>query len=282
MIWQFTNIWNDFLFGASFSTGETAPMTVALNNVVNTSTGEREYNVHMAAAMIAALPTLLVYIFGGRYFVRGLMAGSVKAEAENDMASLELIDIQKRYGDHDILKGIDISVEAGEFLVLVGPSGCGKSTLLNIIAGLDTATEGDIRIGGRACARSIRAERDIAMVFQSYALYPNMNVAQNISFGMEMRKVPKAAARTGGPGGGETAADRPPARPQAEPALRRAAPARGDGPGAGAQAQDLPVRRAAFEPGRASCAWTCAPRSRSCISASAPPSCTSRTIRSRR
>ncbi len=78
VIWQFTNIWNDFLFGASFSTGESAPMTVALNNVVNTSTGEREYNVHMAAAMIAALPTLLVYIFGGRYFVRGLMTGSVK------------------------------------------------------------------------------------------------------------------------------------------------------------------------------------------------------------
>jgi glucose/mannose transport system permease protein len=78
VIWQFTNIWNDFLFGASFSTGATAPMTVALNNVVNTSTGEREYNVHMAAAMIAAAPTLLVYIFGGRYFVRGLMAGSVK------------------------------------------------------------------------------------------------------------------------------------------------------------------------------------------------------------
>jgi len=78
VIWQFTNIWNDFLFGASFSTGESAPMTVALNNLVNSSTGERPYNVHMAAAMIAALPTLLVYIFGGRYFVRGLMAGSVK------------------------------------------------------------------------------------------------------------------------------------------------------------------------------------------------------------
>ncbi|WP_018151463.1 carbohydrate ABC transporter permease [Leeia oryzae] len=78
VIWQFTNIWNDFLFGASFTTGDTAPITVALNNIVNTSTGEREYNVHMAAAMIAALPTLLVYVVGGRYFVRGLMAGSVK------------------------------------------------------------------------------------------------------------------------------------------------------------------------------------------------------------
>ncbi|HEX2509492.1 MAG TPA: carbohydrate ABC transporter permease [Microvirga sp.] len=78
VIFQFTNIWNDFLFGASFTTGVNAPMTVALNNLVNTSTGVREYNVHMAAAMIAAFPTLLVYVLAGRYFVRGLMAGAVK------------------------------------------------------------------------------------------------------------------------------------------------------------------------------------------------------------
>jgi len=78
VIWQFTNIWNDFLFGASFTTGASAPITVALNNIVNTSTGVKEYNVQMATAMIAALPTLLVYVVGGRYFVRGLMAGSVK------------------------------------------------------------------------------------------------------------------------------------------------------------------------------------------------------------
>ncbi|MFP3568061.1 carbohydrate ABC transporter permease [Paraburkholderia sp. SIMBA_030] len=78
VIWQFTNIWNDFLFGASFTTGGTAPITVALNNIVNTSTGVREYNVQMAAAVITALPTLLVYVIGGRYFVRGMMAGSVK------------------------------------------------------------------------------------------------------------------------------------------------------------------------------------------------------------
>ena len=78
VIWQFTNIWNDFLFGASFASGEGAPMMVALNNLVNSSHGVKEYNVHMAAAIIAALPTLLVYIVAGRYFVRGLMAGSVK------------------------------------------------------------------------------------------------------------------------------------------------------------------------------------------------------------
>jgi glucose/mannose transport system permease protein len=78
VIFQFTNIWNDFLFGASFASGSGVPMTVALNNLVNTSTGVKEYNVDMAAAMIAALPTLLVYIVAGRYFVRGLMAGAVK------------------------------------------------------------------------------------------------------------------------------------------------------------------------------------------------------------
>jgi glucose/mannose transport system permease protein len=76
-IWQFTNIWNDFLFGASFASGDAAPMTVALNNLVNSSTGVREYNVHFAGAIMAAAPTLLVYIVAGRYFVRGLMAGSV-------------------------------------------------------------------------------------------------------------------------------------------------------------------------------------------------------------
>ena len=78
VIWQFTNIWNDFLFGASFSDFSSFPLTVALNNLVQSSTGVKEYNVHFAAAFIAAAPTLLVYILSGKYFVRGLMAGSVK------------------------------------------------------------------------------------------------------------------------------------------------------------------------------------------------------------
>jgi glucose/mannose transport system permease protein len=78
VIWQFTNVWNDFLFGASFSGPTAMPITVALNNLVNSSTGVKEYNVHFAGALLAALPTLIVYIVAGRFFVRGLMSGAVK------------------------------------------------------------------------------------------------------------------------------------------------------------------------------------------------------------
>ena len=107
------------------------------------------------------------------------------------MAFLEIDNLQKRFGTVDVLKGINLSVEEGGFLVLVGPSGCGKSTLLNTIAGLETITAGEIRINGRAVNNLHPSQRDIAMVFQSYALYPNMTVGQNIAFGMEMRGVPK-------------------------------------------------------------------------------------------
>ena len=91
-----------------------------------------------------------------------------------------------------MLKGIDLDIESGEFTVLVGPSGCGKSTLLNIIAGLERPSEGTIEIGGRIVNDIAPKDRDIAMVFQSYALYPAMTVRQNITFGMECRDVPKA------------------------------------------------------------------------------------------
>ncbi|MFO1035235.1 MAG: sn-glycerol-3-phosphate ABC transporter ATP-binding protein UgpC [Geminicoccaceae bacterium] len=108
------------------------------------------------------------------------------------MASLEIRNVKKRFGPVDILKGIDIAIDDGEFLVLVGPSGCGKSTLLNMIAGLDAISDGEIAIDGARVNERHPKDRDIAMVFQSYALYPNMTVGQNISFGLEMRGVEKA------------------------------------------------------------------------------------------
>lgn len=107
------------------------------------------------------------------------------------MASLEIVALRKRFGSLEVLKGIDLSLEKGEFLVLIGPSGCGKSTLLNTIAGLESISSGEIRIGGRVVNDLHPSKRDIAMVFQSYALYPNMSVAENMAFGMEMRGVPK-------------------------------------------------------------------------------------------
>jgi multiple sugar transport system ATP-binding protein len=105
---------------------------------------------------------------------------------------LEVRNLVKRFGAVHVLKGINLAVEKGGFLVLVGPSGCGKSTLLNTIAGLESVSEGDILINGRRVNDLRPSDRDIAMVFQSYALYPNMSVAGNIAFGLEMRGVPKA------------------------------------------------------------------------------------------
>ncbi len=110
-------------------------------------------------------------------------------------ASLTISGIRKAFGKGasavEVLKRIDIEVAPGEFLILVGPSGCGKSTLLNIIAGLEDPTEGELRIAGKNVVGVAPAQRDIAMVFQSYALYPTMSVADNIGFALEMRKVPK-------------------------------------------------------------------------------------------
>ena len=111
------------------------------------------------------------------------------------MGFLEINQLHKDYGAVEVLKDINLSIDEGGFLVLVGPSGCGKSTLLYAIAGLEAVTRGEIRIDGRAVNDLPPSQRDIAMVFQSYALYPSMNVAENIGFGMEMRGVPRDERR---------------------------------------------------------------------------------------
>jgi multiple sugar transport system ATP-binding protein len=108
------------------------------------------------------------------------------------MSALAIENLCKSFGEVQTLKGIDIALDSGEFLVLLGASGCGKSTLLNIIAGLAEPSSGTISIGGWSVLGVHPKDRDIAMVFQSYALYPNLTVARNIGFGLEMRKVPKA------------------------------------------------------------------------------------------
>ena len=107
------------------------------------------------------------------------------------MTFLNIDNVTKSYGAVEVLHRVDIAVQEGEFLVLVGPSGCGKSTLLNMIAGLENITGGEISIKDRVINDVHPSKRNIAMVFQSYALYPNMTVGQNITFGMEMHKIPK-------------------------------------------------------------------------------------------
>ncbi|MGR3486001.1 MAG: ABC transporter ATP-binding protein [Paracoccaceae bacterium] len=108
------------------------------------------------------------------------------------MAEVLIRDLRKSYGAVEVIHGIDLDIEDGEFVVLVGPSGCGKSTLLRMIAGLEEVTGGDVAIGGRRVNHLSPSERDIAMVFQSYALYPHKTVRANMGFALKLAKMPKA------------------------------------------------------------------------------------------
>ncbi|ABV92992.1 ABC transporter related [Dinoroseobacter shibae DFL 12 = DSM 16493] len=108
------------------------------------------------------------------------------------MSGITLRGAVKRYGETQVVHGVDLSIADGEFCVFVGPSGCGKSTLLRMIAGLEETSEGSIHIGARDVTRLDPSERGVAMVFQTYALYPHMTVAENMGFGLKMNGVPKA------------------------------------------------------------------------------------------
>ncbi len=108
------------------------------------------------------------------------------------MADVRLVNVQKSFGEVHVLRDINLEIRNGEFMVFVGPSGCGKSTLLRVIAGLEDITGGDLSIGGRTVNDVPPAERGIAMVFQSYALYPHMNLYDNMAFGLKLARMPKA------------------------------------------------------------------------------------------
>ena len=110
------------------------------------------------------------------------------------MSTIQLEAIAKSWGDTTALRAMDLQIPAGSFCVLLGPSGCGKSTTLRIIAGLESATSGRVKIGGKDVTDLPPAARGIAMVFQNYALFPHLSVAENIGFGLSVRKVPKAEA----------------------------------------------------------------------------------------
>ncbi|MBB3644169.1 multiple sugar transport system ATP-binding protein [Rhizobium sp. BK619] len=110
------------------------------------------------------------------------------------MAGVQFADVRKSFGVHPVIRGVDIDIADGEFVILVGPSGCGKSTLLRMLAGLENISGGEIKIGGRVVNTLPPKDRDIAMVFQNYALYPHMTVEQNMGFSLMLNKAPKAEA----------------------------------------------------------------------------------------
>ena len=124
------------------------------------------------------------------------------------MAAIELKDVRKSFQSLEVIHGIDLAVDDGAFTVFVGPSGCGKSTLLRMIAGLEEVTSGEVLIDGKRCDHLLPSARGMAMVFQSYALYPHMSVEQNLRFGLENLRTPKAEIGKRVAQGGRDPADR--------------------------------------------------------------------------
>src|ERR671935_1152501 len=111
------------------------------------------------------------------------------------MSSVKLRGVRKSFGSLEVIKGVDLDIRRKEFVVFVGPSGCGKTTALRMIAGLEPITSGNVRIGGRVVNRLPPKDRDIAMVFQNYALYPHMSAFRNMAFGLKLRKIQRPVIR---------------------------------------------------------------------------------------
>src|ERR1700730_4806291 len=128
---------------------------------------------------------------------------------EERMAPVAIRDVRKAFGAMEVIHGVSVLIGDGEFVVLVGPSGCGKSTLLRMIAGLENITTGEISIGERVVNHVPPKERDIAMVFQNYALYPHMTVADNMSFSLKLRRAPAAEIESPGRRAADTLGLRP-------------------------------------------------------------------------
>ena len=167
------------------------------------------------------------------------------------MAQIEFASVQKIYDDGtQAVFDLDLAIADGELMVLVGPSGCGKTTALRMVAGLEEISDGEIRIGDLVVNDLTPKERNIAMVFQSYALYPHMTVEDNLAFSLKLHKMPKTEVAGAGAARGPHPPDRglPPA--QAARSLRRSASARRHGAGDRPRAGGLPDGRAALEPRR--------------------------------
>ena len=190
-IWQFTSIWNDFLFAVFLITDPSSwPVTVALNNT--TGSLVTPYNVQMAAALHRVAPDA-DRLHPARPLLHARPDGrGAEGLGSTGMADIKLDKLGKRFPNGFwAVKDLSLEIAEAELLVLVGPSGCGKTTALRMIAGLEDISEGDLYISGTRVNDVLERDRDIAMVFQNYALYPHMTVAQNIAFSLRLQRRPK-------------------------------------------------------------------------------------------
>jgi sn-glycerol 3-phosphate transport system ATP-binding protein len=158
------------------------------------------------------------------------------------MATVELDDVKKRFGTTQVLHGITTSIEDGEFIVIVGPSGCGKSTLLRMVAGLESVSSGEIRIDGKRVNEVEPMDRDIAMVFQNYALYPHMSVRQNMGYGLKIAGLSKDKIESKVQEAATAASARRVSGPTSQTAFRWSAPAGCHGAGHCARTFGVSVR----------------------------------------
>ena len=207
---QFIYGWNQYLWPLLITTKNSMQtIVIGIKKMLVTTDELAEWQFAMATAVLAMLPPVAVVIFMQR------LSCAAWSRRKSEMANVTLRNVRKTYaGGFEAIKGIDFEVGDGQFYVLVGPSGCGKSTLLRMVAGLETITGGEIDIGGRVVNQIEPADRDIAMVFQNYALYPHMTVYNNMAYGLRNRRMrrPDQDPRGGSRQDSRTRRD---ARPQA-------------------------------------------------------------------
>ena len=247
---QFIYGWNQYLWPLLVTTDEAMyPVVIGIKRMISGGDAATDWNIVMATAMLAMIPPALVVLLMQKWFVKGL----VDTDRKKAGMAISIRKVVKRYGAgpkaNAVIHGVDAEIADGEFIVIVGPSGCGKSTLLRMVAGLEEISGGEIAIAGRVVNDVEPSERDIAMVFQNYALYPHMTVREH---GLRPEDRQGGARRDRGARGARRRASCSSNLPAAQAArtLRRPAPARGDGPRHRAPACCVPVRRAAVQPRR--------------------------------
>ena len=187
----FTAAWSELLFALMLISSD-SQKTFAVGLLTFIGKFAVDWGQMMAASVLALIPGLPVLRLPATLPRHGpYRRCSQRLTRNQTMASVTISNVQKNYGAMNVLSAVDLSIADGEFVVLVGPSGCGKSTLLRMIAGLEEISAGEIRIGDRVVNDVAPKDRDIAMVFQSYALYPHMDVAENMGFSLTLRKTAK-------------------------------------------------------------------------------------------